>query len=354
MRTKSLVLIIIALGCGLVASIGISEVLKQKPVGEGVVETEPILVAAIDIDIGKKLDAANVKIEQWPKGKVPVGALHSLEEVQDDYTRTRLYSGEPILLAKLMNTKDPGAAPKIPEGYVAIPVRVELDTVIGLIQPGDLVDVMVFLRQGPDVPRTGSYTILRLARVFAVNSQTDRTTDEKGQEIAARTVSLLVKPKQGEKLTLATELGKIRLALRRPSDEVSDDEQLNRDLPAIFRDVDLVANEKQEVRASEPETSVAPLPAFPMPLVATEPAVVVSPVPVAAAPVWTMRVMSPNDVRQFDWSSGGELPQESSPLGGDSSRAVVPPADFAPEPATEGTEEATTDPAPEVEAPIAS
>jgi hypothetical protein len=165
-------------------------------------------------------------------------------------------------------------------------------------------------------------------------------------------VSLLVKPKQGEKLTLATELGKIRLALRRPSDEVSDDEELNRDLPAIFRDVELVANEKKEERAPEPEPSLPLPPTFPMPLVAAEPAAAVPHVP--AAPVWTMRVMSPNDVRQFDWSSGGELPQETSPLGRDSSSPAVPSADLAPEPATEDAEEAATDPATEVEAPIAS
>ena len=296
MRTKSLVLIIIALGCGLVASIGISEVLKQKPT-EGNLETEPILVAALDIDIGKKLDAQNVKIEQWPKGKVPEGALRTLDEVQENFTRSRFYPGEPILKAKLMDS-DSVTTPSIPEGYRALPVKIDLDTVIGLIQPGDLVDVMVFLRQGPDVPRTGSYTILRMARVFAVNTQTDRATDQKGQDSAAKTVSLLVQPKQAERLTLATELGKIRLALRRPSDDVADDEEIDRDLPAIFRDADVVAMEKKPAQAILPiEVAAAP---------------VVEIAPVIVAPLWTMRMMSPTDIKQFEWSKDSDLPREAS------------------------------------------
>lgn len=345
MRTKSLVLIIIALGCGLVASIGISEVLKQKPAADGTVETVPVLMAAIDIDIGKKLDASNVKVEEWPKNKVPEGAMHALDQAQDHFTRTRLYAGEPILAAKLMNSNDPSAAPKIPDGYMVIPVRVELDTVIGLIQPGDLVDIMVFLRQGPDVPRTGSYTILRMARVFAVNSQTDRTTDDKGQEIAARTVSLLVKPKQGEKLTLATEMGKIRLALRRPTDVIPDEDEIDRDLPAIFRDGDVIAMDKPEEKKEEPA------PVFPVaqPLPVLPPVVQVQPEPIAPPPpVWTMQLMTPSDVRKFDWTNAKELPQEASLGGAAPLPAVVEPAPVTPvapetEPETETPTEPTSD-----------
>lgn len=313
MRTKSLVLIIIALGCGLVASIGISEVLKQKP-SEGGVETEPILVAAMDIDINTKLDASNVKIEQWPKGKIQEGVVHTLEEVQEQYTRSRMYAGEPVLVAKLMSGPDTPAP--IPEGYRAIPVKVDLDTVVGLIQPGDLVDVMVFLRAGPDVPRAGAYTILRMARVYAVNSQTDRDTESKGQEAAAKTVSLLVKPKQAERLTLATEMGKIRLALRRPSDVVEDDEQLEQDLPAIFRDGDAVAVDKKAQPAPTPEVV---------------PQVAVAEIAPAAEPVWKMRLMTPSGITQYDWTNEKDLPQEASL----SSSPVAPTAPVEPSPKAE-------------------
>jgi pilus assembly protein CpaB len=224
-----------------------------------------------------------------------------------------MYAGEPILSAKLMASKDEPAP--IPEGFRAIPVKVDLDTVVGLIQPGDLVDVMVFLRAGPDVPRAGAYTILRMARVYAVNSQTDRDTDSKGHEVAAKTVSLLVKPKQAERLTLATEMGKIRLALRRPSDDPEKDEELERDLPAIFRDGSVLALEK-----TQPVQPVQPV------VPAVVPKVEVAEIlPVAIAPVWTMRMMTPTGFQQFDWSNEKDLPQEGTPSG--SSPAPKTPAE---------------------------
>src|SRR5690349_13403561 len=102
MRAKSLILIFIALGCGLVASIGISQVVDRG--GEKIaVETEPILVALTDMDINTKLDALNVKLEEWPKAKIPEGALRSLDALKDKgYARHRFYKGEPILDAKLV------------------------------------------------------------------------------------------------------------------------------------------------------------------------------------------------------------------------------------------------------------
>jgi pilus assembly protein CpaB len=305
MRTKTIILIVIALGCGLVASIGISEVLKQKPVSN--LEMEAIIVAAVDLDIGTKLDAQNVKLEDWPKGKIPADALRTIDEVADQYCNTRLFAGEPILTKKLMDTSDPSATVKIPDGYVVLPVKIELDTVIGLIQPGDLVDVMVFLRQGPDIPRTDTYTILRMVRVFAVNSQTDRTVDEKGREVGAKTVSLLVKPRQSEKLTLAMELGKIRLALRRPTDEIADESEIDSLLPAIFR----VSGGQVAMDLPKQETTVAtPVATEP---VAPPPPVVIAPPPPAPAPKWQMRIMTPHEVKNFHWTDERALPDEGGP-----------------------------------------
>jgi pilus assembly protein CpaB len=308
MRMKSIVLIIIALGCGLVASIGISEVLKQKPNGQvAAVETEEVLVAAMDIDIGTKLDPQNIRLEPWPKDRIPEGVLRALEDGKDMFTSARLYAGEPILSAKLMDSTGEHATTKIPDGYVVIPVKVELDTVIGLIQPGDHVDVMVFLRQGPDIPRTDTFTIIRMARVFAVNSQMNRAVDEKGQEIAAKTVSLLVKPRQGEKVTLATELGKIRLALRRPTDKIPNDEEVEASLPAIFRGGEIVAMDKKPEPTPEPKiVEVTPIiPQLP-------PQIIAPPEPPPPPPVaWTMKLMTPTEVRQFDWENESSLPAEN-------------------------------------------
>jgi len=222
MRAKSMVLILIALGCGLVASIGISQVMDRSKGGGGeAAETEKILVANVDIDIGVKLDAENVKMEDWPKDKIPFGAVTDWESIDDQFARARLYAGEPILTVKLSDTQ--GDAVLIPEGYRAVPVKVEQDTMSDLVMPGDRVDVLVFLRKGPEVAVTSTHTVLRDVRVFAVGSQTVREEDPEGKAISAKTVSLLVKPTQVEMLMLAGELGKIRLSLRGYDKDLDED-----------------------------------------------------------------------------------------------------------------------------------
>ncbi len=53
MKMKSLILIFIALGCGLVDTIGISQVMERNSGGGGTtMKMEQILVAKGDIDIG--------------------------------------------------------------------------------------------------------------------------------------------------------------------------------------------------------------------------------------------------------------------------------------------------------------
>ncbi len=227
MRPKSLVLLLLALGCGLVASIGINQVLAtnraKAPEPKG--EMRSILVAMTTINLREELNVQNVRLEEWPVELVPDGALISLDEIDQRRSRTTIVKGEPILESKLLG-KDAGASASvlIPKGYRSVSVRV--DAVSGsssLILPDDRVDVLVHIRtnQSLNIHQTVTRTILQDVRVFAVNDQVSRDSEELGDEpsIAAKTISLLVTPEQAELVTLATELGSIRLVLRSPEDE---------------------------------------------------------------------------------------------------------------------------------------
>ena len=81
MRPKSLVLLALALGCGLVASIGISQVLDSNNKNQAAVETVPIYVALQNINLGDPVDDAMVSLQEWPKDKVPVGAITKWEDI---------------------------------------------------------------------------------------------------------------------------------------------------------------------------------------------------------------------------------------------------------------------------------
>jgi pilus assembly protein CpaB len=225
MRPRSLILFGLALGCGTIAAIGINQVLanrSQQTVVNG--PTESIYVALTDVDMGAQLNTQNVKVEQWPRDKVPAGAITKLEDLDGLRVRTRVFAGEPILAAKLLsrNANGSSASEMIPSGYRVVAVKVDdVSSTSSLIKPGDRVDVLVHLRASPNtgVHETATRTLLQNISVFAVNEIFQRPNEIDAGTIAARTVSLLVTPEQAELVTLATELGTIRLVLRSIEDE---------------------------------------------------------------------------------------------------------------------------------------
>jgi pilus assembly protein CpaB len=311
MKMKSLVLIIIALGCGLVATIGISQVMDKGSGGAATMQMEQILVAKGDIDIGAALDANSVQLEEWPAAKVPEGAVRSLEEVTDKFPQARFYKGEPILLPKISDQNRTPSS-RIEEGYRTATIKVDEDTVMEGIGPGDRVDVMVFLRKGDGVQQAGVYPIIKNVRVFSKGAQTERVVDAKsGQETRARTISLMLKLAQCQEVALAAEMGRIRLALRNPNDDSSGEkdemmplsELLNgkvtngddKKKPASTGTNDLIAELKNAVAVKDPVTTpVVPTVAEP-----------------ARGPSFVMTVQGPNEIKSYQWNDVNALPTET-------------------------------------------
>jgi len=223
MQSKSLIMLIVALGCGVVAAMGITQVMANRSGGSTVeaVETESVYVALADIELGKALTAEVLKLEEWPKDKIPAGALSKFEDVDGRRPKTKLFAGEPILDAKLLaKGESDSAARQIPLGYRSVPVRVdEVSGGAAMIQPGDRVDVLVYVKRGSDITATRTKTILQDIRIFAVDAKWSLEEDESGQALRAKTISLLLTPEQTERVMMAHELGKIRLSLRSPEDD---------------------------------------------------------------------------------------------------------------------------------------
>lgn len=222
MRTKSVLLLLLALGCGLVAAIGVKQVLatKDQATASPTVEMQAIVVAAEDIAMGDPVKIEQIKLEDWPKSKIPEGALFKAEEAEGRRTKTKIYKGSPILDDQLLakGAVDAGAAPWIPKGYRVVSVKV--DAVSGsasMLRPSDRVDVVVHFPANPNkgIPKDYTRTILQNVRVFAVDDKYILTEDEKTKKsLPAKTVSLLVTPEQAEVITAASELGQIRLVMR--------------------------------------------------------------------------------------------------------------------------------------------
>ena len=309
MRAKSLVLFVIAVGCGLAASIGVSQYMENAGGGVGPVESAKILVAVADINIGERLDAQTVKLEDWPKDRVPEGAVYELTEVEGKYPKTRMYSGEPILQAKLMGSNNSSATQTIPKGFRVVAIKASVENSGGgLIQPGDRVDVLVLLRKSSEVPETGTRTILKDVNVFSVDGVTERSVDEDGRSRTLNTVSLLLKPRQAESAMLASELGRLFLTLRRPDDDLEDTDEDGETVRSLLGNGGESANDRVAKQddgfADWLNGSVAEQPQV------TEQVIEVADA-VDTAPKWKMVILGSTGTREFLWSDEKELPSET-------------------------------------------
>lgn len=318
MRPKTLILFVVAIGCGLVASIGVSQYMERAGQGTAIqIETQKIYVAAVEVNIGEKLDEKNLKLEEWPKDRVPEGAITELKQLENMYPRTRFYKGEPILMVKLSDKIDGNKAQTIPAGFRVVATKVSAETGGGgLIRPGDRVDVVVFLRKSAEVPESGTKTILRDVNVFAVDAETERAIDKgTGQAREVRTISLLVKPKQAEALMLAKEFGTMSLTLRRPNDGNEDSTEGSSIKDLLGDDTGEVVNEKKT--AAKDDGGFAKWLANAANQTATPRPEVAAPTPPVQDDVkFKMKIRTPTGDRTFVWhdlngepvEEGGETP----------------------------------------------
>ncbi len=206
------------------ASIGISQMLQRQDQGSPG-DRAPVWVVKTDIKQGDALTMQNVKLEPWPKEQIPPGALSKLEEIEEKRARVNLFAGEPVIDKKLLSKDEIALSYSVPPGFRLITVEGNLvNSFGGLLHPNDRVDVLLIVQKSQqEFSRTGANTILQDIKVFAVNDVV-RTSDDKANEsIAAHTVTLLVTPKQGEILSLASSIGTIKLVMRSPSDSGTSD-----------------------------------------------------------------------------------------------------------------------------------
>jgi len=224
MRAKSVFLLMLALGCGLVASIGITQVMAKRnsePAGP-TTEMTSIFVAMEDIPMGEPINARMIKLEEWPKDKIPEGTLSVIEEVENRRPKARILQGMPILEKQLLSEGASAVASgQIPKGFRVVSVRVDNVSGGNMIRPSDRVDVLVHLTKcaTKEIAQTTTRTILQDIKVFAVNDLYDLDSTDSTNKMVAQTISLLVPLNQAEKVILADELGDIRLVMRSPEDD---------------------------------------------------------------------------------------------------------------------------------------
>ena len=192
--------------------------LAARWVGQVADSTTKIVVASKDVDPGAVLGPDNLQAIAWPSGAVPAGALKDLNKTQGRVAATLIFTGEPILEAKLAREGASGGLSSVlSQGKRAITIQAnEIVGVAGYIRPGSRVDIMVNTRDGKDAAL--SKIVLENILVLAT-AQDDKRDQTKPKVVSA--ITLEVDPHQAEKIDVARSIGTLSMVLRKSLDNAA-------------------------------------------------------------------------------------------------------------------------------------
>jgi pilus assembly protein CpaB len=283
MRPKTMILMVVAIGCGLAASYMTSKLLAERnnaPVEEPKVK---ILVAKTRVPAWAPIKEPEKYFEEKeiPESIAPKKALKELSKVKGQRLAQALSEGEYVLEDKLVNVEQAGLVAKLPPGMRAIAIKVNAESLAGgFVLPGYRVDVVATTRG--NARESSSKIILQNMLVLAVDTIANR--DNQTNSILGSTVTLAATPEEAQRLALAAALGELRLTLRTP-----DDNRIVRlpsakweDLGKPIRDDNAAGKDEEEATTLASAPPVPPLP--PLPKDAPPPMALTEKVPEKAPP----------------------------------------------------------------------
>lgn len=349
MRPKTMLMLLVAVGCGIVAAVGSTFLGRAAPDNR-----VKIFVAKSNLTAGTSIKDPNTMFELKPYApdQKPQAAIDNMEKLKGKMLARSLSANSPVLETDLRE----GGGLQPPTGMVAVAIRADQEkTAGGFVYPGARVDVIAS-RKGPN-SRPIVRTILQNMQVLAVNQATE--VPEGNKTIVPTTVTLAVKPKEAEDLHGYRETSTLSLALRGSGDEdvrpVEPDEDL---VKILVASMDIDANtvldepldyfeEKEVLESKKPHGAIvnfevlrgkkikaivtkgSPITGKDLMLDKEEPKPVESVVVKAPPKVFTMTIISGGMVRRVAFPEGGEgaMPDEAPlPL----APGVQPPVQPAP------------------------
>jgi pilus assembly protein CpaB len=220
MRNRFFAVLLIALTAGGGLAYATYTLMSGSPSGPAPAPaTQPVVVAAADLQLGTEIKPDDVRVVQWPQGQAPEGAFARPQEVIGRGLIVPVVRNEPILAGKLAPKEaGSGLPPAIPQGMRAVSVRVnEVIGVAGYVLPGSRVDVLATVSPTQKTEDTTTKVVLTNVPVLTAGTRMEQDQRD-GKPMQVTVVTLAVTPEQAERLALASTEGKIQLALRNPLD----------------------------------------------------------------------------------------------------------------------------------------
>ena len=190
-----------------------------------------VLVARNAIRVGQLVKPDDLRWQPWPQVTLPptyiVEGKRPISDFVGAVARSHLHVGEPVVETEIVMPGSRGfLAAVLRPGLRAVSVpATATSTVSGFIYAGDRVDVLLtHVLNGPNGEHSATETILRNARVIAMDQKLDFVPGDKPD--IAKTATLELTAKQTEIVTLAVKMGDLSLVLR----SLQDSEEEERDL----------------------------------------------------------------------------------------------------------------------------
>jgi pilus assembly protein CpaB len=222
-KLRPWLVLLLALSSGGLAAYLALQYLRQQAAPVIVADSRKgrVVLATRDLPLGHVLSEEDVKSVSWPGDAVPQGYLGSTELAVGRGVIVPLHENEPLLDTKLAS-KDAGGglAIAVSEGMRAVSVRVDdVISVAGFVGPGTRVDVLLTLSPpGNDADPT-TKVILQNVQTLAAGQSVQK--DREGRAQTVTVITVLVTPEQAEALALASNQGRIQLALRNTLDTLT-------------------------------------------------------------------------------------------------------------------------------------
>jgi pilus assembly protein CpaB len=218
-NTRTIIVLAVAILMAAIASYGVYLAVKSMPVREVEVARTQAVVATHPLSVGTLVTKDDLKLVSWPAASPVPGMFTETDKAVNRGVIIAVSENEPLTESKLAPIgAGAGLTPTITAGMRALSVKVnEVIGVAGFVIPGTHVDVVVTVRR-PD-GSSQSRAVLSNVQVLTAGTRYDqeRATKE-GKPIPTSVVTLLLTPEDAEKMTLASEEGRIMLALRNPLD----------------------------------------------------------------------------------------------------------------------------------------
>lgn len=216
--------------------------LQQKaPVNGKNLNTQPVVVAVVDIPFRRSVSESEVAIRDLPIESIPEGAATTLDQVVGKMSTVDVFANQPLLVQQMVtpDVVTQQVALSVPKGKIVTAVPTESKLIANrLIRPGDKIDLLAtfeleVMREQGGGPMAESVGLLQNLEVHAIilpvanidegadavkgNNEGGvfRTADEEGQSVL-----LAVDPQDALTIRHILDVGgQLDLALRGPGDD---------------------------------------------------------------------------------------------------------------------------------------